>query len=206
MQVWDTASGAPCGAAMKHQGAITCVGFSPDARRVITAGTDDRALVWEAATGRLLTPPMRHEGRLERAEFSPDGILILTASLDGTARVWEAATGCPVTPPLRHDGPVWHAEFSPDGRRVLTASGDATARTWDVSADERPLGDLTLIAQTLSGRDLRDPDKGLPVEESAFRQGWIRLGSRYPQDSPCLQLDAPNGQESAAIPSADENR
>ena len=93
-----------------------------------------------------MTPPLRHDGQVWYAEFSPDGRLILTASLDGTARVWDAATGQPVTPPLRHDGPVWHAEFSPDGRRVLTASGDATARTWEISADDRPLGDLTLIA------------------------------------------------------------
>jgi hypothetical protein len=103
-----------------------------------------------------------------------------------------------VTPPLRHDGQVWYAEFSPDGRRVLTASGDATARTWEISADDRPQGDLTLIAQTLSGRDLRDPDKGLPVEESAFRQGWVQLGSRDPQEFPCLHLDGPTSQDRAA--------
>jgi WD40 repeat protein len=192
---------------MKHQGSIQWFGFSPDGRRLVTAGTDNRALVWEVATGQPLTPPMRHEGRLERAEFSPDGRLILTASLDGTARVWDATTGQPVTPPLRHDGPVWHAEFSPDGRRVLTASGDATARTWEISADERPLGDLRLIAQTLSGRDLRDPDKGLPVEEAAFRQGWVQLGSQSPQEFPCLHLDGPTSQDPAAgVPAAEEHR
>jgi WD40 repeat protein/serine/threonine protein kinase len=201
-QVWDATSGAPLGALMKHQGIISCVGFSPDGRRVVTAGNDNRALIWAVATGQPLVPPMRHEGRLERAEFSPDGRLILTASLDGTARVWEAATGQPVTPPLRHDGPVWHAEFSRDGRRVLTASSDATARTWDVSAEERSLSDLTLITQTLSGRDLRDPDKGLPLEQSAFRLGWLQLGSDYPQEFLCFYLDGPGSQEPVPVESS----
>jgi WD40 repeat protein len=206
-QVWDATTGAALSGPMKHQGSIQWLGFSPDGRRLVTAGTDNRALVWEVATGQPLAPPMRHEGRLERAVFSPDGRLILTASLDGTARVWDPATGQPVTPPLRHDGPVWHGEFSPDGRRVLTASGDATARTWEISADERPPGDLTLIAQTLAGRDLRDPDKGLPVEESAFGQGWVQLGSQYPQEFPCLHLDGPTSQDPAAGgPAGEEHR
>jgi eukaryotic-like serine/threonine-protein kinase len=188
-RVWDATTGAASGAPMKHQGIIQSVGFSPDSRHVVTAGTDNRAQVWDVVTGEPLAPPMRHEGRLERAEFSPDGSLVLTASLDGTARVWEAATGQPVTPPLRHDGPIWHAEFSRDGRRVLTASGDATARVWDVSAEQRPLSELTLIAQVLSGRDLQDPDKALPLNESAFRLGWAQLGSLYPQEFPYLPLD-----------------
>jgi len=176
-RVWDATTGAALGAPMKHQGIIQCVGFSPDGGCVVTAATDNRAQVWEVASGKPLAPPMRHGGRLERAEFSPDGRLVLTASLDGTARVWEAATGQPVTPPMRHDRPVWHAEFSRDGRRVLTASGDATARIWDVAPLAAPLTELTLIAQMLAGQDLRDPDKALPVEESAFRLGWAQLAS-----------------------------
>jgi tetratricopeptide (TPR) repeat protein len=109
--------------------------FSPDGRRVVTAG-GQTARVWDAAMGQPVTPPLNHYSVVEDAAFSPDGRRVVTASADGTARVWDAATGQPVTPPLKHNAVVWHAAFSRDGRRVLTASGDGTARVWDAATGQ----------------------------------------------------------------------
>jgi tetratricopeptide (TPR) repeat protein len=111
--------------------------FSPDGRRVLTAGDDKAARVWDAETGQPVTGPLRHDHFIWQGSFSPDGRRVLTASHDTTARVWDAATGQPVTPPMQHAGsPVYGASFSPDGRRVVTAGQDGTARVWDAATGQ----------------------------------------------------------------------
>jgi hypothetical protein len=109
--------------------------FSPDGRRVVTAG-GQTAQVWDAATGQRVTRSLKHNGAVRHAAFSPDGRRVVTASEDQTARVWDVAAGQPVTPPLKHNGAVRHAAFSPDGRRVVTASEDLTARVWDAATGQ----------------------------------------------------------------------
>jgi hypothetical protein len=149
-RVWDAATGMPLTPPLDHKNPVVHAAFSPDGRRVVTAGgglgggkTWGAARVWDASTGRPITPPLTHQRAVLYVAFSPDGRHVLTASEDGTARVWDAATGKPLTPPLQHQGAtmgqaVYHAAFSPDGRRVVTASEDGTARVWD-AATGKPL-------------------------------------------------------------------
>jgi WD40 repeat protein len=120
---------------------------------------------------------MRHGWIIARASFSPDGRYVLTASFDHTARVWDAATAEPVTPPLQHSDWVMHAAFSPDGRRVVTASADGTARVWALPSTDRPVRELILLAEMLSGVRL-DPTAGsLPLDAEALQDRWRRLRS-----------------------------
>jgi WD40 repeat protein len=93
--------------------------FSPDGRRVVTAG-DAAGRVWDAATGQPITPPLVHGGRVPRASFSPDGRRVITACTDGQTRIWDAVSGELAMPPLEHTRAVDHASFSADGKRVLT--------------------------------------------------------------------------------------
>jgi WD40 repeat protein/tetratricopeptide (TPR) repeat protein len=191
-QVWDAATGTPLAPPLAHgKTALETVlqaSFSPDGRRLITACADNTARVWDAATGRPLTPPLRHGNAVVAASFSPDGRYILTASgyvmgPPSEARVWDAFTGEPITPRLRHRHAreVEGAAFGPDGRRLVTGGRDSTARLWDLVLDSRPVGDLRLLANVLSGYTLDATGSLAPLDPATIRDGWKTLRDRNPE-------------------------
>ncbi|MEO7715491.1 MAG: AAA-like domain-containing protein [Capsulimonas sp.] len=115
---------------MRHGQFASDAAWSPDERRIATAGADGVARVWNAATGLPVTPPLTHTRSVTHVSFSPDGRRILTACDDGSAHVWDAATGAAVCAPLRHAGPLVAAQFGADSSHVFTAGHDGTARLW----------------------------------------------------------------------------
>lgn len=181
-QVWDWRIGLPAAPPLRHLDGVAFAGFSPDGRRVVTASFDKTARVWDAQTGQPLSKAMRHARQVEHVAFSPDGRRVVTACQDGTARVWDAATGEPVSLPLTHEGPVWWAEFSPDGRRVATASDDHTGRIWELSKDERPIRDLQLFAELMSGQEIDNTGSTVPMLPEELLATWRTLRAKYPAD------------------------
>jgi WD40 repeat protein len=124
-----------------NKGFVRVLQFSPDGRRILTAGIAgsrsgsrprDTAL-WDAATGkRLLGFKGQDPEKLLTAHFSPDGKKVAAAGQEGVVHGWEAERGKEVLTLRGHEKAVRTAVFSPDGTRPLTASQDGTARLWDV--------------------------------------------------------------------------
>lgn len=103
--------------------------FSPDGRRLLTAGADGMARVWDADTFAPVTSPLAHGAEVNFGAFSPDGARIVTACADGRARVWDAATG-----ELRHTlaagASLTVAKFSPAGARIATGDDAGLVQLW----------------------------------------------------------------------------
>jgi WD40 repeat protein len=64
------------------------VAFSPDGKKIVTAGLDGTARLWSAETGAPIGEPMRNSDWVRAVAFSPDGRRLLTWSDDNTARLW----------------------------------------------------------------------------------------------------------------------
>jgi WD40 repeat protein/tRNA A-37 threonylcarbamoyl transferase component Bud32 len=122
-----------------HNGRVLWATFSPDGRRAVTCGTDDKARIWDVASGQPIGVPLVHGENVVFVTFNADGTRVATASADGTAGVWDAASGQPLTGALRHDGRVFSARFNVAGDRLLTAGEDATARLWDTTTGKETL-------------------------------------------------------------------
>ena len=71
-------------------GRLVTASFSPDGRRVATAGDDGVVRIWDTRTGDRIAARAGHRGPIVDVRFSPTGHLVVTAGVDGTARLWQS--------------------------------------------------------------------------------------------------------------------
>jgi RNA polymerase sigma factor (sigma-70 family) len=123
-----------------HRKPVSCVVYSPDGKRVATAGDEAVIRLWDAATGKCLhtlgghEPVTGYQGHMLAVAFSPDGKQLVSGGIDKTVRVWDVAAGKEVRRLGRHKGGVLCVAFTPDGKQVLTGGFDEPIRLWDAAS------------------------------------------------------------------------
>ena len=155
---------------LQQEAKIHVAVFSPDGRRILTAGADKTARVWDATTGAQIGEPMRHDDEVVDAVFSPDGARIATVSKDRTARLWDATSPKPIGEPMRHEQPPDRVVFNSTGSRIMTHCYEAgLVRLWD-AATGAPVGEAIRYG---SGEATFSPDgKLLATFEGRNLRNW----------------------------------
>lgn len=114
---------------------IPSVDFSPDGKRLVSAGHDGTLRIWDVESGKELKQIQAHKPHARRAAFSPDGKRIVSGGDDGALRLWDAESGKELRKypgyGAQVDGnQVTGVAFFPDGRRIAATSWDGAARIW----------------------------------------------------------------------------
>jgi RNA polymerase sigma factor (sigma-70 family) len=149
VRLWEVSSGRAAGRLEGHRGGVRCAVFSPDARRLATAGARS-VRAWDVASAREVWQTDVGAGGL--LAFSADGKTLAVAEPGQGLRVLDAATGRVLHDPGPKNGIPRRANaaFSADGKYAVTASPQAGAAApraafdlWDVATGKvlRRLGE-----------------------------------------------------------------
>src|SRR5262249_29381298 len=103
--------------------------FSPNGKRIVTAGKGKNVTIWDVATGNVVS---KMKGL--HARFSPTGDIVLTTGDDNTAQLWNAESG-----KLWREIPVEKYSVPTFGPRLNTLvmfQGSKSALFWDFTLNE----------------------------------------------------------------------
>jgi WD40 repeat protein len=210
LRAWDAVTAEPMGPPLSIGGFRSELAFSPDGRRLRTAGILDAATLQPDAVAAQIMGRARPP--VVQVSFSPDGRWLLTWSessrspfLEATAcQLWDAASGRALGELSSSGEPILSVVFSPNGRRLATGH-DSPGRTsafsqvtrlWDLPAC-RQIGTVNdrsnplafsadgsvLLTRSTQGVRLWEVPSGRPIGEPLKLQ---RTGQYPPHDSAVL--------------------
>jgi WD40 repeat protein/serine/threonine protein kinase/Tfp pilus assembly protein PilF len=136
VKISDAATGKTLVTCAGHTGSVIGVTFSPDGRRLATAGFEGTARIWDAETGEQLLVCTVPKESVFAVAFSPDGRRLATGS-SRSLQVWDAASGAEICTLVGHTNPIQAVAFTPDGLQLVSASRDHSIRIWPMAGDQR---------------------------------------------------------------------
>jgi len=192
-----------------HTGSIYSADISPDGKYVVTASSDQSAILRDIKTGRILWVFNGHSKAVRAIKFSPDGRHLITGSDDKTAVIVDVRTGKKVKE-FESDNAVNFVDFYLDGKcmvedsirdiktgeKLMEFAGIIKAVTPDYRFVATETKDKTLIIyDTLTGkRSQIIKVDNISIRSAAFSKDGQYLASGYDNNTLVL-WEAKSGKQ-----------
>ena len=165
------------------------VNFSPDGRRLVTSGPDERLWVelkvWDASTGQKQLTVKETSRYGVTVAFSTDGKYLVGPSWGRTVKMWDANSGQELMTFQGHVGEVLSVAVCQDGKRVASVAAGVTI------SNLPPATKLWDVASGLETLTLKDTN----VQSVAFSPDGKHLASVGYSSSDITLWDTTTGQE-----------
>ncbi len=142
---------------LRHGQAISTAAFSPDGKRVASAGFDGHIRIWNTADGREVADlPLVPPANVALLRFSPNGARIAAAS-NNLFTVFDVATAKPL---WRENQNVLGIGWSSDGKHLAAARSDSVVRIVDAQTGKlegecvRQNNQLTAVAFAANDKEV----------------------------------------------------
>jgi hypothetical protein len=116
--------------AHRHGGAVTALGFSADANRLLSGDQGGEVWVWDVREGRRLATLGDAPAAVTAVALRGDGRQGVVGRADGALVIWDVVTARRVARLTGHSQAVRAVAMHASGRLIVSASADGTARLW----------------------------------------------------------------------------
>ena len=197
MRIFQTGAASEVLTIQAHAKPVYRVVFSPDGKKLATAGEEWNARLWNAETGAKLAEA-HHGDQVYDVCFSEDGLRLATASRDRITRLWDASN-CAEVVAFSAPEHVHGVAFHPRGLFVAAAGKKGLIRVWDTVF----LAALTgkHLARAVALHRLHGAER-LTDEEVAELEKFTEPVPDAARDVACLVL---NGHSDGAADEEDEH-
>jgi WD40 repeat protein/serine/threonine protein kinase len=198
LHVWDPESGTDHMRIAASAGWMNRVRFSPDGRRLATAGFDDRlATVWDSETAKPIVQ-YPHASAVQVVAFDPTQRFWASASIDGEVKIWHYDRP-DYDATIEHESRIdWIFAAPLTGELILTGGFPAEARDLETGQLREVPAVRNIRAISNDGNVIitaapdTDPQRSSTIQVWDARSGTIRLSWELPDAAPvfaeCIAL------------------
>jgi WD40 repeat protein len=149
VDVWKVANGQHLYTYKGHASDVLSIVWSPDGKRVASAGAGGALYAWDALTGKNVVKYAATD-RIFSVDWSPDGMYLVSAS-NTSVKIWSvSAPTKPTGTLINYTSPNALVAWSPDGQYI--ASADTTTHIWNPENGEEIYNYTALAAPIVALR------------------------------------------------------
>jgi WD40 repeat protein/serine/threonine protein kinase len=136
VKLWDPVGGQEIATLNGHASSVLAVAFSPDGKRLASAGFDSVVKIWDMTQRKEMGNLEAHKDIVTCLAFSPDGQHLASAGFDNLVKVWNVSAGTEVAT-MSTGYVVASVAYNPDGKTLAAAGYHAEMKVWDTTSGEQ---------------------------------------------------------------------